>query len=129
MFFEHSPVKRIAVHRKCAHSLAHILDVISSIKLSETGTAGYSLTKPAAPFQNYSGAFNYRLMRGGSRLSMHSYGCAIDLDAEHNGFGQQPKPPGFTRIHPVVRAFEQAGWVWGGHWSKPDPMHFQAARV
>jgi hypothetical protein len=121
MFFGHSPVKRIAVHRKCAHSLAHILDVLDSIKLDEL--------KPNGGFRNYSGAFNYRLMRGGSRLSMHSYGCAIDLDAEHNGFGQQPKPPGFTRIHPVVRAFEQAGWTWGGHWSKPDPMHFQAARV
>jgi hypothetical protein len=27
----------------------------------------------------------------------------------------------------VVKLFAAEGWVWGGPWSKPDGMHFQAA--
>jgi len=60
---------------------------------------------------------------------MHSYGCAIDLDAPRNFFHEQH--PHFSDIPQVVDAFKNEGWVWGGDWSgrSKDGMHFQAARV
>jgi len=77
----------------------------------------------------FSGSYNYRVMRGGAVLSMHAYGCAIDLDAPRNFFHDQD--PHFAHIPQVVKAFKDEGWVWGGDWSgrSKDGMHFQAARV
>jgi hypothetical protein len=32
----------------------------------------------------------------------------------------------FTSDHPIVRAFLQLGWVWGGNWTSPkDYQHFE----
>ncbi|MEI7507846.1 MAG: M15 family metallopeptidase [Flavobacterium sp.] len=77
----------------------------------------------------FSGSYNYRVMRGGNVLSMHAYGCAIDLDAPRNWFHDQN--PHFEKVPQVLRAFEDEGWTWGGSWSgrSKDGMHFQAARV
>lgn len=76
----------------------------------------------------FSGSAAFRNMRNGTRLSMHSYLAAIDLDANRNAQGG---PGNFKSDHPIVRAFEIEGWIWGGRWggSTCDPMHFQAARV
>jgi hypothetical protein len=27
---------------------------------------------------------------------------------------------------PVVALFEAEGWAWGGRFTRPDPMHFEA---
>lgn len=104
-------IKKIAIHRKCAESLARVLAV--------PGIAGDA--------HNFSGSFCYRAMRGSSHLSMHAYGCAIDFNAEHNPF--HSKIHQFQPGSPLVKAFESEGWVWGGRWEHPDAMHFQAARV
>jgi hypothetical protein len=66
-------------------------------------------------------------MRGGHALSMHSYGIALDWDADENEFGH--KVHAFHSDSLIVQAFEGEGWVWGGRWSYPDAMHMQAARV
>lgn len=73
----------------------------------------------------YGGCFNYRLKRGGSSLSVHSWGCAIDIDPENNGMGDTtPTMPTW-----VVKIFEDHGWLWGGRWTGKncDGMHFQRA--
>jgi len=77
----------------------------------------------------FSGSFVYRNIRGSSRLSMHAYGCAIDFAANLMPLGskwdEKKGPP-----KAFIKLFEDEGWVWGGEWtSRPDPMHFQAART
>jgi len=104
-------------HWRCAKEF---LDCLEKVKL---------LYSPMDLVKNgltlYGGTYTYRVMKGGSRLSMHAYGCAMDIDPEHNQFGSRrmrmPKD--------VVEIFENAGFTWGGRWRKPDAMHFQAARV
>jgi hypothetical protein len=115
--YDGKPVKGIRVHKKAAESLARVLEAIwvrVGRSQAEIDRIGMSI---------YGGAYNFRLMRGGSSLSMHSWGCAIDFDPERNGLGD--KTPAMDRR--VIEEFEREGWEWGGHWSRPDGMHFQAA--
>lgn len=70
--------------------------------------------------KSYDGCFAIRKSRSDERLSVHSYGLAIDINAEANPLG---KPP---RMHPdLVKSFELAGFVWGGRWANPDGMHME----
>lgn len=76
-----------------------------------------------AELKTWDGCFNIRKKRGASTASLHSWGIAIDVNAAWNGFG---KPP--TLSAAFVKCFTDAGFDWGGKWSKPDGMHFQLAR-
>ncbi len=72
-------------------------------------------------FRNPS-SFNWRPIRGGSSLSYHSWGVAIDLNPGTNGMGKQGDMP-----MKVVEIFESLGFKWGGRWqgARRDPMHFE----
>ncbi len=73
--------------------------------------------------RTYDGGYTFRLQRGGSKLSSHSYGAALDFDAPWNRLGRRPL------MHPaIVSVFERNGWTWGGRWKRPDGMHFQFGR-
>lgn len=116
-------IGRLRVHKKCAQSLDWILATLwsrASRSQAEIDRVGLS---------SIGGAHNWRLMRGGNALSMHAYGCAVDFDPERNGMGD--RTPNFARPENayVVEVFAAEGWVWGGTFSNPDGMHFQAARV
>ena len=87
---------------------------------------------------NNTSAFNYREITGGGRLSNHAYGRAIDINPVQNpyikegivlphGAKYDPSSAGtLTADHPIVRAFLQLGWVWGGNWTSPrDYQHFE----
>ena len=88
---------------------------------------------------NNTSAFNYRLITGGTRLSKHAYGRAIDINPRQNPYikGDTILPKGarydpvndkgaLTADHPVVRAFLRLGWDWGGNWtSLKDYQHFE----
>ncbi len=70
--------------------------------------------------ESWDGCFNIRTKRGGTTSSLHSWGIAVDVNAASNRFGQKPSlSPEF------VACFEDAGFEWGGRWTKPDGMHFQ----
>lgn len=57
-------------------------------------------------------------------LSMHAFGLAVDLNVSTNQLGTRGD------MHPgIVRIFENWGFRWGGWWSRPDPMHFELARI
>jgi hypothetical protein len=115
-------ISRIRVHKRCAGSLSAALERIF----------GHYRTQEAiekARMHLYGGCYNFRLMRGGTKLSIHSWGAAIDLDPERNGLGVPWRPGAGMMPEAVVEAFRAEGWVWGGPWSRPDAMHFQAARV
>jgi hypothetical protein len=74
--------------------------------------------------KTWDGCFNIRKKRGGSTMSLHSWGVAVDLNAYANCFGCRPQlSPGF------VKCFTNNGFDWGGTWRKPDGMHFQLKTI
>jgi hypothetical protein len=57
-------------------------------------------------------------------LSMHAFGLAVDLNVSTNQLGTEGD------MNPrIVEIFERWGFVWGGDWSRPDPMHFELSRL
>lgn len=70
--------------------------------------------------KTWDGCFNIRKKRGAASTSLHAWGVAIDINAAWNGFGKKP-----TMSAELVKCFTDAGFDWGGEWSKPDGMHFQ----
>lgn len=125
LYYDKKPIRGIRVHRKCAESLRRVFERIwdaAGRNQSVVDSWGAS---------TFAGAYVYRNKRRGATLSMHAYGCALDLDPVRNAMGNTR--PNFAKPGPyaVVSAFEAEGWVWGGRWSgrSCDGMHFQAARV
>ena len=57
-------------------------------------------------------------------LSAHAFGLAIDLNVSKNLLGTRG-----SMDRRVVAIFEKWGFAWGGRWSRPDPMHFELARL
>lgn len=74
--------------------------------------------------KTWDGCFNIRKKRGLSSMSLHSWGIAIDVNAFENGLNQTPKlSAGF------VKCFTDAGFDWGGSWTRKDGMHFQLSKI
>lgn len=74
--------------------------------------------------RSWDGCFNIRKKRGQATSSLHSWGIAVDVNAAWNTFGGKP-----TLSAAFVKCFTDAGFEWGGTWSKPDGMHFQLAKI
>jgi hypothetical protein len=74
--------------------------------------------------KTWDGCFNIRKKRGGSTMSLHSWAIAVDVNAYANCFGCKPK-----LTAKFVKCFTDAGFDWGGTWTKPDGMHFQLAKI
>lgn len=77
-----------------------------------------------------SGTFAWRAIARTERLSMHSFGAAIDCNAKRNTYWQWYKgedPLGLRKAFPaeVVKVFEHHGFIWGGKWAEFDLMHFE----
>lgn len=85
---------------------------------------------------NNSSGFNFRVIEGTSKLSLHSFGRAIDINPVQNpvvypagiiapeGAVYRPKNKGaFTADHPVVQEFIRRGWHWGGNFEQPKDYH------
>jgi len=77
------------------------------------------------------GTYNWRPIAGTDRLSMHSYGAAIDLNADRSDYWKW-KAPGTVRTYSrkafpaeIIEAFERHGFIWGGKWYHFDTMHFE----
>jgi D-alanyl-D-alanine carboxypeptidase-like protein len=89
-------------------------------------------------------AFNCRFVEGTTRWSEHAYGRAIDVNPIENPYvsggrtshaasrpylRRTPLRPGMAvEGGALVRAFDAAGWGWGGRWSGiKDYQHFSAS--
>ena len=115
------PVRAIRIHRECAKSLEAVLDAVW------TASGKDEKVIEEWGMHLYGGGYEFRPMKGGDRLSMHSWGCAVDFDPARNGLGDPT--PRFAGCPDVLAAFAAERWVWGGEWKKPDGMHWQAAIV
>lgn len=72
--------------------------------------------------QNYGGIYNHRPITGTQKLSTHSWGIAIDIEPQKYPLGST------ARIQAdVIEVFARYGFIYGGDFPTPDPMHMQYA--
>jgi hypothetical protein len=88
---------------------------------------------------NNCSGFNFRMIEGTTRLSLHATGRALDINpllnpvfytngrvAPTGAIYNTKKPGTFTGENLVVAEFLKRGWRWGGNFDKPrDYHHFQ----
>lgn len=85
---------------------------------------------------NNSSSFNFRVIEGTAKLSMHSLGKAVDINPVQNpviyangviapeGATYLPQERGtLTTDHAVVQEFLKRGWHWGGNFEQPKDYH------
>ena len=110
----------------------------------------YNADDNASIADNNTSAFNFRNVTGGTSLSNHAGGCAIDINPLNNPYivydenGQlswsdpdvekyldRDAPDAYER-HMInhddlcYRLFAERGWTWGGDWDNPvDYQHFE----
>lgn len=113
----------LRVHEKCADSLAEVLE-----RVHETyGAAEIARLR----LDVFSGDYVARKKRGGSGMSMHSWGIAFDFDGANNKLEWGRDRATFAR--PEYREWweiwEREGWVSLGRLRNFDWMHVQAAKL
>ncbi|MGE4568531.1 MAG: M15 family metallopeptidase [Bacteroidales bacterium] len=133
----------LVVNRLLAPEITEIFEEIRQLRFPVESVIPIRFDKPdngtTMDTLNNSYAFHYRTIRDGATLSAHALGRAIDLNPKQNpalypqgrvlppdGRYDVGKPGTLTAAHPVVKAFTDRGWIWGGNWKVPiDYMHFQ----
>lgn len=77
------------------------------------------------------GTFKWRPIAGTNRMSVHSYGVAIDINIKKTDYWQwdldQGRPVVFkNRVPPeIAEVFERNNFIWGSKWHHYDTMHFE----
>ncbi len=80
---------------------------------------------------NIGGTFNWRNISGTQRLSAHSYGIAIDINANYSNYWRWDYTNNGKYVYKnqipikIVEIFEKHGFIWGGKWYHYDTMHFE----
>lgn len=106
----------------------------------------YDADDNASMAENNSSAFNYRVIEGTDRISLHGYGLAIDINPLYNPYihnlnGKQVVTPVEGALYEdrtlecpyyiregdvCYQAFIKRGFTWGGEWkNNKDYQHFQ----
>jgi len=73
------------------------------------------------------GTFKWRYIAGTKRLSVHSFGAAIDINVKYSHYWKWSKDLKYKNKIPykIVEIFEKYGFIWGGKWYHYDTMHFE----
>jgi hypothetical protein len=87
------------------------------------------------------GGYTPRCIAGTTRLSVHSFGIAVDINPQYGGYWQYGLPHGMSEEQvrqkkiplvyknripiEIVKVFEKHGFIWGGDWYHFDGMHFE----
>jgi hypothetical protein len=87
------------------------------------------------------GGYVPRCISGTTRLSVHSFGIAFDINPEYGGYWQYGLPYAMSEEQvrqkkiplvyknriplEIVKVFEKHGFIWGGNWHHFDGMHFE----
>lgn len=121
-------VTGIRLHRLLADSFVSVLDEIWSVAARECGGGASNGDIRAWLHQHcmdqHGGGFNFRKITAGTKLSLHSYGIAIDWDPDHN---PRQKPLTCTLPDWWFDIWHRHGWSDGRRFRTPDPMHVQFA--
>jgi len=78
----------------------------------------------------FGGTVEWRNIAATTRLSVHSFGAAVDLNPKLAYWLEERHPekiPAEVLAFPreIVAAFEAEGFIWGGKWAAFDLMHFE----
>ena len=114
-------VHKISCHKLIADKLQNVFREI---------LAHYGLEKiKELQLDDFGGCFNYRTMRGGTELSKHSWGVAIDLDPDRNQLKETAATARFARSEylPMIEIFYRNGFISLGVEKNYDWMHFEIA--
>lgn len=117
--YDGKPVRKMQCNVKVADKFLAVFNEILSVygfeKIQELG------------INNYGGCFNFRLMRGGTKLSRHSWGVAIDLDPRRNLLKENHTTARFARpeYKPMIDIFYKHGFISLGREKDYDWMHFE----
>jgi len=112
-------VNTIRCHKLIAVDLINVFkDLLTTYGLPKIQELGIDL---------FGGCYNFRLMRGGSSLSRHSWGIAIDLDPARNTLKETKKTARFARpeYKPMIDIFYKHGFISYGVEGNFDWMHFE----
>lgn len=144
-FDDETHVGELVVHEAVADEVVEIFNEIyeakfpiESIKLVDDYNADDNLSMD----DNNTSAFNYRVIAGSDKLSMHSYGLAIDINPIQNPYvkgdivspskGKEYLDRDDIRKGMIIKddacynAFVNRGWTWGGNWDLlKDYQHFE----
>jgi hypothetical protein len=87
------------------------------------------------------GSYVPRCIAGTARLSVHSFGIAVDINPQYGGYWQYGLARGMSEEQvrqkkiplvyknripiEIVKVFEKHGFIWGGKWYHFDGMHFE----
>ena len=116
-------IKAISCHELVAGSLERVLgNVRREYTDAQLESIGANL---------YGGCLNVRPMRGGTRMSMHSWGIAIDWDPARNRLKMDHTQARLAQgdCWDWWDCWEAEGWVSLGRERDYDWMHVQAARL
>ncbi|MFO7569859.1 MAG: M15 family metallopeptidase [Smithellaceae bacterium] len=130
---------QIIVDARLEDDVCAIFELIDRLKFpigKVIPIAAYHWTDGDSMADNNASCFNFRLIEGSDKISLHAFGRAIDINPVQNpviyptgliapaGAKYQPSNPGtFNAKHPVVQEFLRLGWHWGGHFEQPKDYH------
>jgi peptidoglycan LD-endopeptidase CwlK len=96
----------------------------------------YQWNDQSSMADNNTSSFNFRVIEGTTKLSMHSLGKALDINPVQNpvvypngvvapeGAKYLQEARGtFTADNPIVQEFLRRGWHWGGNFDQPKDYH------
>lgn len=132
---------QLLVHIDLQEDVKEIFEVIKDTKFKihkMIPIVKYGWNDDKSMADNNSSAFCYRFIAGTKRLSNHAKGRAIDINPFNNPViysNGRISPKGatykagkagvFDANHPVVKAFKERGWRWGGDFNSfKDYHHF-----
>jgi D-alanyl-D-alanine carboxypeptidase len=102
---------------------ARLADVVKDLE-----TLPADLTKYLVPS---AGTYNCRVIKNTTRLSVHAFAAAIDVNDKQADYWEflKDRTGGFTWRNRVPGAigeiFERHGFIWGAKWFHVDSMHFE----
>lgn len=116
-------IKRISCNKKVKESIETVLDKA----LQHYGMAAIKELR----LNCFGGCVNYRPMRGGTMLSTHSWGIALDFDPINNQlkWGREKASLARPAYNKWWEFWEAEGWVSLGRHRNYDWMHVQATKL
>jgi peptidoglycan L-alanyl-D-glutamate endopeptidase CwlK len=96
----------------------------------------YQWDDQSSMVNNNSSSFNYRVIEGTTKLSLHSFGRAVDINPVQNPViypngvilpegakYSQSSAGAFSEKNQIVQEFIKRGWHWGGNFQQPKDYH------
>lgn len=111
----------VEFHERAAAALARVSERLEALVDEDPTMAKYVTGE-------LGGTFEWRVILNTNRLSVHSFGAAIDIRVQYTNYwewagadfeweNQIPQQ--------IVDAFEAEKFIWGGRWYHYDTMHFE----